>query len=133
MFSLVAHSQLCDGMFCSLVLFSCDQLKHLKEILKPLIDLSISQHGIPSSLDLFINKTSASSNKKLIANGKIALHVEQSSEHTYRTFNMSLTFNIEHPRSNIQRNNIEPFHLLTHRTFPTLTSRGTIIFCHCVI
>lgn len=67
-FSLVAHSQLCDGMFCSLVLFSCDQLKHLKEILKPLIDLSISQHGIPSSLDLFINKTSASSNKKLIAN-----------------------------------------------------------------
>ncbi|XP_026687240.1 odorant receptor coreceptor-like, partial [Diaphorina citri] len=63
-FSLVAHSQLCDGMFCSLVLFSCDQLKHLKEILKPLIDLSISQHGIPSSLDLFVNK-SASSNKKL--------------------------------------------------------------------
>ncbi|KAL1453917.1 hypothetical protein WDU94_010220, partial [Cyamophila willieti] len=68
-FSLVAHSQLCDGMFCSLVLFSCDQLIHLKEILKPLIDLSISQHGIPSSLDLFVNK-SANSNHKLISNGK---------------------------------------------------------------
>ncbi|KAI5722365.1 hypothetical protein M8J76_007406 [Diaphorina citri] len=106
-FSLVAHSQLCDGMFCSLVLFSCDQLKHLKEILKPLIDLSISQHGIPSSLDLFVNK-SASSNKKLIANEDFEYQNMYQSQHDFSNYTQSKdSFPVDSQKEELTRSSIK--------------------------
>ncbi|KAK6620640.1 hypothetical protein RUM43_010935 [Polyplax serrata] len=44
------HSNLLDLLFCSWLIFACEQLLHVKEIMKPLIDLS-------SSLDTYNSNT----------------------------------------------------------------------------
>nr|ALX17413.1 Orco [Pediculus humanus] len=48
------HSNLVDILFCSWLIFACEQLLHVKEIMKPLIDLSSSLDTFnPNSADLF--------------------------------------------------------------------------------
>ncbi|XP_065201681.1 odorant receptor coreceptor [Planococcus citri] len=53
-FYTMAHANLCDMLFCSLVIHSCEQLKHLKEIMGPLIELSAAlDTQVPNAEALF--------------------------------------------------------------------------------
>lgn len=71
LFITLAHANLLDVLFCSFVIFSCEQLKHLKEILQPLMELSAALDSVvPNSGDLF-KAGSAGSNIALIGNGGI--------------------------------------------------------------
>ncbi|KAJ8917386.1 hypothetical protein NQ315_002410 [Exocentrus adspersus] len=48
------HANLMDSLFCSWLIFACEQLQHLKEIMKPLMELSASLDTyVPKSADLF--------------------------------------------------------------------------------
>ncbi|KAL0267300.1 UNVERIFIED_CONTAM: hypothetical protein PYX00_009613 [Menopon gallinae] len=48
------HSNLLDVLFCSWLIYACEQLLHVKEIMKPLMDLSSSLDTFnPSSTELF--------------------------------------------------------------------------------
>jgi hypothetical protein len=59
-----------DSLFCSWLIFACEQLQHLKEIMKPLMELSASLDTyVPKSADLF-RAPSATSQDNLIENGK---------------------------------------------------------------
>ena len=43
-----------DTMFCCWLIYTCEQLIHLKEIIKPLMELSASLDTVvPNSADLF--------------------------------------------------------------------------------
>ncbi|XP_030568180.1 odorant receptor coreceptor [Drosophila novamexicana] len=67
LFSMV-HSNLCDVMFCSWLIFACEQLQHLKGIMKPLMELSASLDTYrPNSAALF-RSLSANSKSELIHN-----------------------------------------------------------------
>uniref|UniRef100_A0A310S3L4 Odorant receptor n=1 Tax=Chrysomela lapponica TaxID=153811 RepID=A0A310S3L4_CHRLA len=53
LFSLT-HANLLDSLFCSWLIFACEQLQHLKEIMKPLMELSATLDTyVPKSADLF--------------------------------------------------------------------------------
>ncbi|XP_055382959.1 odorant receptor coreceptor [Condylostylus longicornis] len=66
-FSLM-QSNLTDVLFCSWLIFSCEQLQHLKGIMKPLMELSASLDTYrPNSAALF-KSLSASSKSELINN-----------------------------------------------------------------
>ncbi|XP_076257129.1 odorant receptor co-receptor [Rhynchophorus ferrugineus] len=68
LFSLL-HANLLDSLFCSWLIFACEQLQHLKEIMKPLMELSASLDTyVPKSADLFKAPNSASSQDNLIEN-----------------------------------------------------------------
>ncbi|XP_060533774.1 odorant receptor coreceptor [Cylas formicarius] len=68
LFSLL-HSNLLDSLFCSWLIFACEQLQHLKEIMKPLMELSASLDTyVPKSADLFKAPSSAASTDNLIEN-----------------------------------------------------------------
>nr|QOI12086.1 Orco [Ips typographus] len=63
------HSNLLDSLFCSWLIFACEQLQHLKEILKPLMELSASLDTyVPKSADLFKSPGSATSQDNLVDN-----------------------------------------------------------------
>ncbi|KAH8292238.1 hypothetical protein KR054_007549 [Drosophila jambulina] len=67
LFSMI-HSNLCDVMFCSWLIFACEQLQHLKGIMKPLMELSASLDTYrPNSAALF-RSLSANSKSELIRN-----------------------------------------------------------------
>ncbi|XP_046805450.1 odorant receptor coreceptor isoform X1 [Lucilia cuprina] len=67
LFSMV-HSNLCDVLFCSWLIFACEQLQHLKGIMKPLMELSASLDTYrPNSAALF-RSLSANSKSELIIN-----------------------------------------------------------------
>ncbi|KAH8311508.1 hypothetical protein KR044_006666 [Drosophila immigrans] len=67
LFSMV-HSNLCDVLFCSWLIFACEQLQHLKGIMKPLMELSASLDTYrPNSAALF-RSLSANSKSELIHN-----------------------------------------------------------------
>ncbi|EDV94759.1 odorant receptor coreceptor [Drosophila grimshawi] len=67
LFSMM-HSNLCDVMFCSWLIFACEQLQHLKGIMKPLMELSASLDTYrPNSAALF-RSLSANSKSELIHN-----------------------------------------------------------------
>lgn len=67
LFSMI-HSNLCDVMFCSWLIFACEQLQHLKGIMKPLMELSASLDTYrPNSAALF-RSLSANSKSELIHN-----------------------------------------------------------------
>nr|AKC58535.1 odorant co-receptor [Anomala corpulenta] len=60
------HSNLLDSLFCSWLIFACEQLQHLKEIMKPLMELSATLDTyVPKSADLF-RAPSASSQDNLV-------------------------------------------------------------------
>lgn len=71
LFSLL-QANLMDLLFCSWLLFACEQLQHLKGIMKPLMELSSTLDTYrPNSAALF-RSISAGSTKELIENeGKI--------------------------------------------------------------
>ncbi|KAF6216670.1 hypothetical protein GE061_001016 [Apolygus lucorum] len=70
LFITLAHSNLLDVLFCCFVIFACEQLKHLKEILQPLMELSAALDSVvPNSGDLF-KAGSAGSDIALIGNGE---------------------------------------------------------------
>ncbi|XP_030747553.1 odorant receptor coreceptor [Sitophilus oryzae] len=67
LFSLL-QANLLDSLFCSWLIFACEQLQHLKEIMKPLMELSASLDTyVPKSADLF-KSPSATSHDNLIEN-----------------------------------------------------------------
>nr|CAI5828776.1 unnamed protein product [Callosobruchus analis] len=67
-FFSMAHSNLLDSLFCSWLIFACEQLQHLKEIMKPLMELSASLDTyVPKSADLF-RAPSATSQDNTIEN-----------------------------------------------------------------
>lgn len=48
------HSNLVDTLFCAWLIYACEQLLHVKEIMKPLMDLSSSLDTYnPGSTELF--------------------------------------------------------------------------------
>ncbi|KAK9872848.1 hypothetical protein WA026_019636 [Henosepilachna vigintioctopunctata] len=48
------QANLADSLFCSWLIFACEQLQHLKEIMKPLMELSATLDTyVPKSGDLF--------------------------------------------------------------------------------
>lgn len=64
-------SNLCDSLFDSLVLVSCEQLKHLKEIMGPLIELSAAlDTQVPNAEALFRVGSSNSKAPLIDENGK---------------------------------------------------------------
>ncbi|XP_067615939.1 odorant receptor coreceptor isoform X1 [Eurosta solidaginis] len=64
----MVHSNLCDVIFCSWLIFACEQLQHLKGIMKPLMELSASLDTYrPNSAALF-RSLSANSKSELIHN-----------------------------------------------------------------
>ncbi|KAF5284268.1 hypothetical protein FQR65_LT00269 [Abscondita terminalis] len=53
-FFSMSQANLVDSMFCSWLIFACEQLMHLKEILKPLMELSATLDTyVPKTADLF--------------------------------------------------------------------------------
>ncbi|XP_017785109.1 PREDICTED: odorant receptor coreceptor [Nicrophorus vespilloides] len=67
LFSML-QSNLMDVLFCSWLIFACEQLKHLKAIMKPLMELSATLDTyVPKSADLF-RANSAKSQDNLIEN-----------------------------------------------------------------
>lgn len=66
-FSLL-QANLSDLLFCSWLLFACEQLQHLKGIMKPLMELSSTLDTYrPNSAALF-RSISAGSTKDLVGN-----------------------------------------------------------------
>lgn len=66
----LSHANLLDILFCSFVIFACEQLKHLKEILQPLMELSAALDSVvPNTAELF-RSGSAASNLPLMNGGK---------------------------------------------------------------
>ncbi|XP_050428132.1 odorant receptor coreceptor isoform X2 [Adelges cooleyi] len=64
-FFTLSHANLLEVLFSSFVIHACEQLKHLKEILNPLIELSAAlDTAAPNPTDMF----RASSAKKQLAN-----------------------------------------------------------------
>lgn len=62
------HANLADSLFCSWLIFACEQLQHLKEIMKPLMELSATLDTyVPKSADLF-RASSNTSRDNLIEN-----------------------------------------------------------------
>nr|AIX97139.1 olfactory receptor 4 [Rhyzopertha dominica] len=60
------HANLLDVLFCCWLIFACEQLMHLKEIMKPLMELSASLDTYhPKSADLF-RAVSANSQDNLV-------------------------------------------------------------------
>ncbi|KAL1114879.1 hypothetical protein AAG570_007703 [Ranatra chinensis] len=58
----LSQANLLDVLFCSFVIFACEQLKHLKEILQPLMELSATLDSVvPNSGELFRSPTTAPS------------------------------------------------------------------------
>ncbi|XP_022907054.2 odorant receptor coreceptor [Onthophagus taurus] len=67
LFSML-HSNLLDVLFCCWLIFACEQLQHLKEIMKPLMELSATLDTyVPKSADLF-RAPSVNSQDNLIDN-----------------------------------------------------------------
>lgn len=63
------QANLADVLFCSWLLFACEQLQHLKGIMKPLIELSSTLDTYrPDSASLFQRALSANSKSELIKN-----------------------------------------------------------------
>nr|BCU40953.1 Odorant receptor co-receptor [Plautia stali] len=68
LFISLSHANLLDILFCSFVIFACEQLKHLKEILQPLMELSATLDSVvPNSGELF-RGGSTGSNMPLVEN-----------------------------------------------------------------
>ncbi|CAH0549251.1 unnamed protein product [Brassicogethes aeneus] len=66
-FFSLAHANLLDSLFCSWLIFACEQLQHLKEIMKPLMELSATLDTyVPKSADLF--RAPSANNDNLIEN-----------------------------------------------------------------
>lgn len=63
-------------LFCSLVLFSCEQLKHLKEIMGPLIELSAALDTQVPNAEALFRVPSSGSKAALVENGKHAEYYE---------------------------------------------------------
>lgn len=64
------HANLLDVLFCSWLIFACEQLQHLKGIMKPLMELSATLDTyVPKSAELF-RAASANSQDNLVENGK---------------------------------------------------------------
>jgi gustatory receptor len=54
LFLALSHAMMMDTMFCCWLIYTCEQLIHLKEIMKPLMELSASLDTVvPHSADLF--------------------------------------------------------------------------------
>ena len=55
-----------DVLFCSWLLFACEQLQHLKQIMKPLMELSATLDTVvPNSSELFkVSETTIKAKKK---------------------------------------------------------------------
>ncbi|XP_018568191.1 odorant receptor coreceptor [Anoplophora glabripennis] len=84
LFSL-AHANLMDSLFCSWLIFACEQLQHLKEIMKPLMELSASLDTyVPKSADLF-RAPSAKSQDNYIENDYNAKNEELNLKGIYNT------------------------------------------------
>lgn len=63
------QANLADVLFCSWLLFACEQLQHLKGIMKPLIELSSTLDTYrPDSASLFQRALSANSKSELMKN-----------------------------------------------------------------
>lgn len=63
------QANLSDVLFCSWLLFACEQLQHLKGIMKPLIELSSTLDTYrPDSGSLFQRALSANSKSELMKN-----------------------------------------------------------------
>nr|QXE93250.1 odorant receptor 24 [Eucryptorrhynchus brandti] len=85
LFSLL-HSNLLDSLFCSWLIFACEQLQHLKEIMKPLMELSATLDTyVPKSADLFKSPGSATSHDNLIENDYNAKNDELNLKGVYST------------------------------------------------
>nr|AYN64391.1 odorant receptor coreceptor [Rhyacophila nubila] len=66
LFFALMHANLLDMMFCSWLIFACEQLQHLKSIMKPLMELSASLDTYrPNTGELF--RASAGSQTQLIS------------------------------------------------------------------
>lgn len=86
LFSL-CQSNLADVLFCSWLLFACEQLQHLKGIMRPLMELSASLDTYrPNSAALF-RTDSANSKSGLIENdGEFMFHcinIKTSAKHQF--------------------------------------------------
>jgi gustatory receptor len=54
LFLALLHAMMMDTMFCCWLIYTCQQLIHLKEIMKPLMELSASLDTlVPHSAELF--------------------------------------------------------------------------------
>uniref|UniRef100_A0A1A9X5T9 Odorant receptor coreceptor n=1 Tax=Glossina brevipalpis TaxID=37001 RepID=A0A1A9X5T9_9MUSC len=67
LFSL-SHANLCDVLFCSWLIFACEQLQHLKSIMKPLMELSASLDTYRPESGAILRSLSAHSKADLIEN-----------------------------------------------------------------
>jgi gustatory receptor len=69
LFLALMHAMMMDTMFCSWLIYTCEQLIHLKEIMKPLMELSASLDTVvPHSADLF-RAVSATTNAPIPSGG----------------------------------------------------------------
>ncbi|KAG8320243.1 hypothetical protein J6590_072697 [Homalodisca vitripennis] len=64
----LVHCNLLDVIFCSFAIFACEQLKHLKEIMRPLMELSAALDSVVPNAGNLFRVSSADSNIPLIAN-----------------------------------------------------------------
>lgn len=71
LFITISHANLLDVLFCCCVIFACEQLKHLKDILKPLMELSAALDSVvPNSADLFRAASSSANQFNTMKGGK---------------------------------------------------------------
>uniref|UniRef100_A0A1B0C554 Odorant receptor n=1 Tax=Glossina palpalis gambiensis TaxID=67801 RepID=A0A1B0C554_9MUSC len=64
----LSHANLCDVLFCSWLIFACEQLQHLKSIMKPLMELSASLDTFRPDSGALFRSLSAHSKAELIEN-----------------------------------------------------------------
>ncbi|PSN39983.1 Odorant receptor coreceptor [Blattella germanica] len=85
----LSHSMLTDVMFCCWLIYTCEQLLHLKEIMKPLMELSASLDTVvPYSAELF-RAVSATGNQPLPGTDGDGIRSIYSNQHDFSQFRLN--------------------------------------------
>ncbi|XP_069691382.1 odorant receptor coreceptor isoform X2 [Periplaneta americana] len=88
LFLALLHAMLMDTMFCCWLIYTCEQLIHLKEIMKPLMELSASLDTVvPHSAELF-RAVSANTNNPA-ATGDDGIRAIYSNQHDFSNFRLN--------------------------------------------
>uniref|UniRef100_A0A0U5AEG0 Odorant receptor n=1 Tax=Reticulitermes speratus TaxID=60591 RepID=A0A0U5AEG0_9NEOP len=89
LFLALSHAMMMDTMFCCWLIYTCEQLIHLKEIMKPLMELSASLDTVvPHSADLF-RAVSATTNAPITSGDGEGIRAIYSNQHDFSNFRLN--------------------------------------------
>ncbi|XP_023716643.1 odorant receptor coreceptor [Cryptotermes secundus] len=89
LFLALLHAMMMDTMFCCWLIYTCEQLIHLKEIMKPLMELSASLDTlVPHSAELF-RAVSATANNPIPSGDSEGIRAIYSNQHDFSNFRLN--------------------------------------------